>query len=241
MMDIFRFKKFSVSHQNSFKVGTDAVLLGALAPITTETKRALDVGCGSGLIAMMLLQRGVSSAVGVEIDEMAAAEAAENVRKSIWGEQIEIIHADFCNLSEIHPLGLFDLIVSNPPFFSNSLKSPDNKRNTTRHNDQSLPFELLIKNSASILSENGFFCLILPVSETELFIQKAAFYNLFLSEIHHIFSKPQKPESRQILVLKKHHAPQPFIEKSICIYQSDGSYSEEYKRLTKEFYLSLQY
>jgi tRNA1Val (adenine37-N6)-methyltransferase len=236
-MSLFHFKSFSVSHQNSFKIGTDAVLLGALTPVTVETKRALDVGTGSGVIALMLLQRGISSAVGIEIDPAAASEAIENVKKSRWNENIQIVCADFCDPSAVRPLGFFDLIVSNPPFFSNSLKSPDNKRNTTRHNDTSLPFDLLLQNASSVLSENGCFSLILPVPEAELFRQKALSYHLFPTEIHHIFSKPQKPESRQILVLKKQHSPQPPTEKSICIYQTDGSYSEEYKALTKEFYL----
>jgi len=238
-MSIFRFKKFSVSHQNSFKVGTDAVLLGSLTPVTAETQRALDVGCGSGVIAFMLLQRGVSSAVGIEIDPVAAAEATENARKSIWSEKIEIVCADFCDFSAIRPSGLFDLVVSNPPFFSNSLKSPDNKRNTTRHNDKSLPFDLLLQNAAAVLSENGCFTLILPVPEAEFFLQKATSYHLFPTEIHHIFSKPQKPKSRQILVLKKQCPSQPPTEKSICIYQENGTYSGDYKLITKDFYLDI--
>jgi len=239
MIAPFRFKKFSVSHQNSFKVGTDAVLLGTLTPVTADAKRALDVGCGSGLIALMLLQRGVSSAVGIEIDPTAAAEARENAKRSIWKEKIEIIQADFCNLSAISPSGLFDVIVSNPPFFSNSLKSPDNKRNAARHNDTSLPFDLLLQNASALLSEKGCFSLILPVPESEIFIQKAASCRLFPTEIYHIFSKPQKPKSRQILVLKKQPFPPSVVEKSICIYQEDGTYSKEYKQITKEFYLDL--
>ena len=237
-METFHFKKFSVSHQNCFKVGTDAVLLGASTPVTAETQRALDIGTGSGVVALMLLQRGVSSAVGIEIDAAAASEAAENVKKSIWNETIHIVCADFCDLSATNSLGLFDLIVSNPPFFSNSLKSPDNKRNTTRHNDNSLPFETLLQNASSLLSENGRFSLILPLPEAELLRQKATSYGLFPTEIHHIFSKPHKPEYRQILVLKKQRSPQPPVEKSICIYQDDSSYSEEYKRVTGEFYVN---
>ena len=344
-MEDFRFKKFSVSHRHSFKVGTDAVLLGALTPVgslhvtrytlrenawrhcehseaiqevvegdgiagqayndgsenndfwiasgyrprndvaadfshdlvNTETKRALDIGCGSGIIAFMLLQRGVSSVVGIEIDPLAAAEAAENAKRSIWNDRIDIVCGDFCDPATVHiaqqrhcerseaiqkksapsgllryarndgkqnfshtlaPLsGFFDLIVSNPPFFSNALKSPDSKRNTTRHNDETLPFETLIQNAAALLADNGLFSLILPVPEAELFIQKAAFCHLFPVEIYHIFSKPHKPESRQIVVLKKQASPQPFVEKTLCVYQSDGSYSEDYKRVTVEFYL----
>ena len=272
-MEDFRFKQFSVSHRHSFKVGTDAVLLGALTPVInsisrhcerneviqssffsteaapfgspeggktqsfTEGKRALDIGCGSGIIALMLLQRGVSSAVGIEIDLLAAAEAAENVRRSIWGDRIDIVCGDFRDLSAVRPSGFFDLIVSNPPFFSKSLKSPDSKRNATRHNDEILPFERLIQNAAAVLADNGLFSLILPVPEAEIFLQKAASCHLFPVEIHHIFSKPHKPESRQIVVLKKQASPQPFVEKSLCVYQSDGSYSEEYKALTAEFYL----
>jgi tRNA1Val (adenine37-N6)-methyltransferase len=238
MMEAFRFKKFSVSHQNSFKIGADAVLLGALTPVTADTKRLLDIGTGSGVIALMLLQRGISSVIGIEIDPMAASEATENVRKSIWSKQMKIVCADFCDPTAIRSLGFFDLIVSNPPFFSNSLKSPDHQRNATRHNDGTLPFELLIQNAISVLSENGYFSLILPVPEAELFVQKAASYNLFPIEIHHIFSKPRKPESRQILVLKKQSSSSSVLEKPICIYQEDGVYSEEYKRITADFYLN---
>ena len=236
-MEPFRFKKFSVSHQVGFKVGTDAVLLGALTPVTATTQRALDVGTGSGVIALMLLQRGISSAVGVEIDAEAALEAAENVRKSAWSENLQIVCADFCDLSAVTPLGLFDLIVSNPPFFSNALKSPDNKRNTTRHNDNSLPPERLLHNAASLLAENGCLSLILPLPEAALFRQKATAHELFPTEIYHIFSKPHKPESRQILVLKRQRLPQPPAEKTICIYQDDGGYSAEYQKITREFYL----
>jgi len=273
-MEDFRFKQFSVSHRHSFKVGTDAVLLGALTPVInsisrhcerseaiqssffsteaapfgspeggktrsfTEGKRALDIGCGSGIIALMLLQRGVSSAVGIEIDPLAAAEAAENAKESFWGDRIDIVCGDFCDPATVQDLFFFDLIVSNPPFFSNALKSPDSKRNATRHNDETLPFETLIQNASALLADNGLFSLILPVPEAEIFIQKAASCHLFPTEIHHIFSKPHKPESRQIVVLKKQSSPQPFVEKSLCVYQSDGSYSEDYKRVTAEFYLN---
>ena len=314
-METFRFKQFSVSHRHSFKVGTDAVLLGALTPVGgcaedyasrhfdrintlhcerrelvlseaeaaiqgnftgsflstetapfgslplfplafspkgkrkgkrffwgkarsfTERKRALDIGCGSGIIALMLLQRGVSSVVGIEIDPLAAAEAAENAKKSIWNDRIQMVCGDFCNPETVRDLFFFDLIVSNPPFFSNALKSPDSKRNATRHNDETLPFETLIQNAVTLLSDNGLFSLILPVPEAELFLQIAASRHLFPTEIHHIFSKPHKPESRQILVLKKQPSPQPFVEKSLCVYQTDGSYSEAYKALTAGFYL----
>jgi len=236
-METFRFKKFSVSHQNSFKIGTDAVLLGALTPITTELKHALDIGTGSGVIALMLLQRGISSVVGIETDPAAASEAAENVKNSIWSKQIQILCADFCDISVIHPLGAFDLIVSNPPFFSNSLKSHDNIRNASRHSDKTLPFDILIKNASILLSEKGLFCVILPVLEAEIFEKKAASFNLFPKEIHHIFSKPHKPESRRILMMRKQSFPQPYIKKTICIYNEDESYSQEYKQLTNEFYL----
>jgi len=237
-MEPFRFKKFSVSHQVGFKVGTDAVLLGTLTPITATTQRALDIGTGSGVVALMLLQRGISSAVGVEIDAAAASEAAENARESAWSENLQIVCADFCNLSALTPLGLFDLIVSNPPFFSNSLKSPDNKRNTTRHNDNSLPLERLLHNSASLLSENGCLSLILPLPEAALFRQKAIAYELFPTEIYHILSKPHKSESRQILVLERQRPPQPPVEKTICVHQDNGDYSAEYQELTLGFYLS---
>jgi tRNA1Val (adenine37-N6)-methyltransferase len=187
----------------------------------------------------MLMQRGVAAAVGIEIAPEAASEATENVKNSLWSEKVKIVCADFCDMLAMRPLGLFDLIVSNPPFFTNALKSPNYKRNATRHNDNTLPFELLIQNASALLAKNGCLSLILPVPEAELFTQKAASGNLFPIEIHHIFSKPQKPESRRILVLKKQPSPLPVVEKSLCIYQPDGAYSEDYKQVTDEFYLGL--
>ncbi len=238
-MESFRFKKFTVSHQYSFKIGTDAVLLGALCPVQGG-ERILDIGTGSGIVALMLLQRGVNFAVGIEIDRLAASEAQENANRSPWSKQMATLCGDFCDTQFISRLGLFNLIVSNPPFFSNSLKPLEKIRRQTRHSDQTLPFNTLIENVISVLLDNGSFCVILPVSEANTFIQKAQQQQLFLSEIHHIFPKPEKQESRQVLVFKKNLQLLTTIETSLYIRNNDDSYSTNYKMLTKQFHLNFE-
>lgn len=236
-MSVFRFKQFAVSHEKSgIKIGTDAVLLGAVARVE-GARRALDVGTGCGVIALMLLQRGVSEAVAIEIDPEAAQEAQENARNSPWNAQMEVVCGDFRDKKRISTLGTFDLIVSNPPFFTHSLSSPEPKRNKARHND-ALPFPILLEHVATILNEKGLFCVILPHSEMLNFIALAQMNRLYLSERHEIFSKPDTPPIRDILFLQK-NAITSLKRHSFTIYNSDNNYSDEMIALTKDFYLNL--
>lgn len=234
-MGAFRFKQFSVLHQRSpFKIGTDSILLGAIAPVA-NIPRVLDIGAGCGIIGLMLLQRGAGWVTGIEVDAEAATEAGENVRNSCWSNRMKIVHGNFCEERLIRTLETFDLIVSNPPFFSKALKSPNDRKNIARHNNI-LPFNMLAKHAAMLLSEQGCFCLILPSSEAAAFLAAAAKSALTVVCRYHIFSKPDMVEARQILILKKHPGKEP-EDHSLTICNPDGSYSEEFIRLTKDFYL----
>ncbi|MDL2254904.1 methyltransferase [Bacteroidales bacterium OttesenSCG-928-J16] len=236
-MSIFHFKKFSISHERSgIKVGTDAVLLGAVAP-AEGVRRALDVGTGCGVMALMLLQRGVREVVAVEIDFDAAQEAKENARNSPWNAQMEVVCCDFCDKKRLLELGTFDLIVSNPPFFSHSLSSPDPKRTRARHND-ALPFPILLERAERLLTEKGIFCVILPHSESSNFIALAQMNRLYLSERHEIHPKPNTSPIREILFLQR-NAITPLKRHTLTIYNSENNYSAEFIALTKDFYLNL--
>ncbi|MDR0364306.1 MAG: methyltransferase [Bacteroidales bacterium] len=236
-MSIFNFKQFSVSHEKSgIKIGTDAVLLGAIAPVE-NIYRALDIGTGCGVVALMLLQRGIPQMTAIEIDPEAAKEAQENARNSSWNDSVDIVCGNFCDKSLLKTLGTFDLIVSNPPFFTNALHSPDKKRNIARHTD-ALPFPLMLENVTTILNETGTFCVILPHSEAQNFITLAQINRLYSSKKYIIYSKSNLPPIREILFLQKNNIVSPKIQR-LTIYNQDGGYSDDFTALTKYFYLNL--
>ena len=140
----FQFKQFTVWHDKcAMKVGTDGVLLGAWTPVESSA-RILDIGTGTGLVALMLAQRCSASVIALEIDGKAAQQAAENITRSPWGSRIEVVCQDFRLYSNKNNSLKYDTIVSNPPYFTDSLKCPDSQRNTARHNDN-LSYEELLK------------------------------------------------------------------------------------------------
>lgn len=170
----FQFKQFTVRHDKcAMKVGTDGVLLGAWVPVQ-NTKRILDVGTGSGLISLQLAQRNPKALItSIEIDPAAAAQAQENIQSSPWNDRMEIICCDFRNYNPEHK---FDLIVSNPPYFVDALKCPDNQRCTARHTSD-LNYELLFGHSTHILSEQGIIGIIIPSEVENTVIDTAWKYN----------------------------------------------------------------
>ena len=234
--DHFRFKQFTVWHDRcAMKVGTDGVLLGAWAPVE-GVKRVLDVGTGSGVIALQIAQRAPHARIiAVEIDPEAARQAASNVAASPWADRIQVVCADFAHFLAEEP---FDLIVSNPPYFVHSLHNPDASRTQARHND-SLPYDILFRHATTMLAPEGTFCLIAPTS-LHLDMMGAAFDNhLGMECINHIFTKPgickraiysftRKPPTGML--------PMHQVE-SLSIHDDEGNYTEEYRQLTAPFYL----
>jgi len=214
------------------KVGTDAVLLGAYADVLQAT-RILDIGTGCGVIAIMLAQRSAAIIEGVEIDEASAEQAGYNVSLCPWPGRITITHASFQDHCLKHH-GSFDLVISNPPFFSNSLKSPGQNRNLARHTKG---YEELVRCAKQALSPSGKWWLILPFNESDKFIVNARQEGFHLHHRLDIFPKAGKKAHRNILSLGREEQA-PFSTASLTIRDQDGSFTEEYKKLTCEFYLN---
>lgn len=216
------------------KIGTDAVLLGAWAPCATET-RILDIGTGSGILALMMAQRNPGVPVdAVEIDDEAAASAARNARLSPWNGNINVINSSLQLFAPGKQHG-YSLIICNPPFFTNALKAPDRARNTARHND-SLPVNELLDISGRLLSEKGKAVFIMPAADIDNWLSLAAIYNLYLTHRTLVRSYTEREPHRALLAFS--NTPQPeTIEDEICIYSARNIYSAEYRSLTRDFYL----
>ncbi len=207
------------------KVGTDGVLLGAWAPLGS---RILDVGTGSGLIARMLMQRCPEAEVeGIDIDEAAVAQAKENGVRAFQA-RLQDWKSDIGDC--------YDLIVSNPPYFQNSLKNPDRGRELARHTD-SLGYEELIAHSARLLKEEGQLALILPAEAEEEIRNLAARYSLFPTHITRVYSKETKPARRVILAFSRKNSIVGLIEDSLVLEDEKGGRSAAYSKLCEEFYL----
>ena len=227
----FRFKQFYIEDSKcAMKVGTDGVLLGAWAPIGT---RILDVGTGSGLIARMLMQRCPEAEVeGIDIDEFAVEQAKENGVKAYCSSL-----QDWQNDQSQITNHKYDVVVSNPPYFQNSLKNPDKGRQTARHTD-TLSYADLIKHSARLLTNHGQLALILPADAESEVRQLAAEHSLYCTRITRVFSKTTKP-ARRVLLLFEMSRPRDLeiMTDSLILEDEKGGRSAAYSELCKEFYL----
>lgn len=230
----FQFKQFTVWHDKcAMKVGTDGVLLGAWAP-AGSAQRILDIGTGTGLVALMLAQRSEASSItALEIDRDAAVQAQENIDRSPWKDRIEVIRADF---NHFHSSSKYDLIVSNPPYFVSSLECPDRKRNCARHNDN-LTYEELLKGVAGLLSPRGIFTLVIPSDVAGCITELADKYALYPSRQLSVLTKANDKPKRTLISFT--------FEKQECLTEhllteiARHQYSDEYIRLTKDFYLKM--
>lgn len=230
----FHFKQFSVEDgRSTMKVGTDAVLLGAVAD-TYGVGEILEIGAGCGIISLIMAQRSGAKIDAVEIDHDSAKQARSNADRSPWAERINIIQDLIQNYSMMTSIR-YDLIISNPPFFNCSLKSPDKKRNLSRHND-SMSYEDLLAAVVRLMKEEASFWVILPSPEFDNFNQLAKAAGLHLQRKINIISKEGRKEHRVIMQFRKTVAD-PVTVKAITILDHDGNYSEEYKALTRDFYL----
>ena len=229
----FSFKKFTVYHDKcAMKVGTDGVLLGAWTNVNTSQK-ILDIGTGSGLVALMLAQRCEASITAIDIDSEAVEQTKINIEASNWKDRMEVFHTDLCNFS---PQYQFDTIVSNPPYFVDSLKCDDTQRNTARHND-TLTSEQLFGNVSQMLCQEGEFSLIIPFEQTDSAISIAEKYELYPTRHTRIITRPGLPPKRSLLAFKKH--PEKYMPQDLVIELERHVYSAEYIALTKEFYLKM--
>jgi len=232
----FRFKKFTVRQDKcAMKIGTDGVLLGAWADIT-GCRRILDVGTGTGLIALMLAQRCSDAIIdAVEIDEDACIQASENIAQSPFNERINIIRESF---TEYETPEKYDLIVSNPPYFVSSLKSPDARRNMARHND-SLTLNSLIIKSLSLLRETGSISLILPFLMSQDLDFIIASKGLFINRRTDVVTVEGQPPKRFLTSFSQKRTT-PYLNKILTLEEANHCKTDDYKSLTKDFMISLQ-
>ncbi|MGI5308566.1 tRNA1(Val) (adenine(37)-N6)-methyltransferase [Rheinheimera sp. WS51] len=233
----FQCKQFYIAHDRcAMKVGTDGFLLGAWAPLPT-TGKILDIGAGSGLISIMLAQRsqGLVPITAIELDTSAAKQARDNIRLCPWSNSIDLITAD---ILAYQPTERYRLIVSNPPFFQQSMPAKQANRQLARHTD-SLPFNRLLEKAATLLDNNGVFALILPSAVIDAFIQLAHSSGWQLQQHCLVFTKANKPQRSLICLVPANSqtALKPRRQTQLLIHNPDGSYTAEYQQLLADFYL----
>jgi tRNA1Val (adenine37-N6)-methyltransferase len=233
-MSIFKFKQFNVDQTGcAMKINTDGVLLGVLAE-ANDPQNILDIGTGTGVIALMLAQRFIGAKIdAVEIDEDAAKTARKNFNNSPFAYRMLAHAVGFEDYFEQHSDKRFDLIVSNPPFFLNSLESPGNKKNLARHTDEGF-YERLIKAVAKHLTETGVCQLILPIPTSNLVKYLLPKYQLNLQKQICIYSFYGDEPHREILIIGNTQIG--IIEEKFVIYDNQKVYSAAYQNALKEFF-----
>jgi tRNA1Val (adenine37-N6)-methyltransferase len=234
----FRFKQFDIYHDEcAMKVGTDGVLVGAWANVN-DSKTILDIGTGSGLIAIMSAQKNQFAQItGIDIDEAAYHQAIKNVQLCQWANRIsiqKIAIQDFIKTNKKHS---FDAIISNPPYFNNGTKSNVPNRQIARHT-QDLSYEELLQSVDYLLSENGTFSVILPYEEGLFFQKIASQYNLYSSQLVEVHSKKEKPTERLLMAFKRNISTLK-KEQLVIQFEERNNWTPEYVTLTKKFYLNM--
>ncbi|HYG19985.1 MAG TPA: methyltransferase [Ohtaekwangia sp.] len=231
----FHFKRFSIRHDRAtMKVGTDSVLLGTWTDVG-RARSILDIGTGSGIIALMLAQRTSpeTSIHGVEIDVENVEQARENVRLSPWPEKVKLFHTA---IQDFKAPNRYDLIVSNPPYFKNSLQPPDERRRQARHTTQ-LAHEELLQCVAKLLDERGEFSVVLPHQSEQAFISLASNQHLYCTRQWSFRTRSTKKVERWLLTFtRRQETPE---QGQILLYAEGNTWSEGYRSLTRDFYTIL--
>jgi tRNA1Val (adenine37-N6)-methyltransferase len=237
-MSKFQFKQFSLEQdQCAMKIGTDGVLLGAWAPILQNPYSILDIGTGTGIIALMLAQRSTAQQIdALEIDENAYEQATDNFENSPWNDRLFCFHAGLDEFME-EPEDEYDLIVSNPPFYAEDYKTNNEQRDLARFQD-ALPFEDLIEAADLLLSENGILAVIIPFKEEERFMAIAKKFELYPIKITRVKGTPTTEIKRSLLAFKRYELPA-LDSDELIIETARHQYTPEYIELTKEFYLKM--
>lgn len=240
---VFHFKQFQViQDENVMKVGTDAILLGVLASLSGG--RVLDIGCGTGVISLMLAQRcrTIDQLIGIDIDEKTTETAKINYTNSPWSNRLIARHQSLRDFT-LNSQFKFDLIVSNPPYYEDGLL-PENQHKQLAKHSISLPFPELVKSAADLLSPGGTFLVIIPATGKQKFITLTNESGLSLNRNVEIFSKENSEPTRAILEFKllreEDIANEGVVsDQKLIIYAKSGKYSDEYKALTRAFYLDI--
>ena len=240
MSTLFKFKEFSI-HQDktAMKIGTDAVLLGAWVFLENEIDSILDVGSGTGIIALMLAQRSFALTIdAVEIDNDAYEQTVTNFENSNWGDRLYCYHSSFQNFAKeiADEDETYDLIISNPPFYTDEFESENDARNKARFTS-SLSFNELLKGVSKILSKKGKFAVIIPFKEEQGFVELAKENNLFLNRVCHVKGNPSSAFKRSLLEFS--FEDKKLIKENLTIEIKRHQYTDEYINLTKDFYLKM--
>lgn len=234
---IFRFKQFSLSNRlSAMKVGTDGVLLGGWAQLPSDCPAGsvLDVGCGTGVVALMLAQRYPEATVScIDINADAVAECAGNILASPFSERVEVSQADFLTQASD---SAYDLIVTNPPFFTERLHSPDADRATARHDDM-LPLRSLLSVSAGLLRSGGMFAMVFPAMRDEEVLLESSLAGLHPVRRCHVYTRAGKPARRTLWQFSTTPTG-PCIETDLIIANPDSTFTTDYISLLKDFYLN---
>lgn len=235
---MFHFKQFSI-HQDktAMKVGTDGVLLGAWCPIDNHPFSVLDIGAGTGILSLMLAQRSNAEQIdAIEIDENAYEQAVENFENSPWSNRLFCFHAGLDEFVE-EPEDEYDIIISNPPFYSEDYKTENKQRDLARFQD-ALPFEDLIEAANLLLSENGVFAVIIPYKEEERFLDLCAQVELFPVKVTRVKGSHTTPIVRSLLAFKRYELSVLEADE-LVIEMNRHEYTDTYINLTKDFYLKM--
>tara|TARA_B110000967_G_scaffold79274_1_gene81920 strand:- start:213 stop:926 length:714 start_codon:yes stop_codon:yes gene_type:complete len=233
----FRFKQFSVSQEHcAMKIGTDAVLLGAWTDLDSQHNSILDIGAGTGVLALMLAQRSGAELIdAIEIDDAAYEQCVGNFEASDWGDRLFCYHASLDEFTE-EIEDQYDLIISNPPFYTDTFKTENEERNKARFED-AMPFTELLKSVSKLLSSTGQFNVVIPFSEENSFIELAAKEGLYPSRILQVRGQESSPVKRSLICFT--FEKQTIETQELTIEIARHQYTKEYTNLTKDFYLKL--
>ncbi|WP_300021465.1 methyltransferase [uncultured Maribacter sp.] len=237
MSKLFKFKQFSIKQDRcAMKIGTDGVLLGAWTSIRHNPDSILDIGAGTGVIALMLAQRSNAEVIdAIEIDADAYEQCVENFEISPWGDRLYCYHAGLDEfVDEIEDQ--YELIVCNPPFYSETVSSGNVQRDQARQNEF-LPFNELLEGVSKLLAENGLFSTIIPFKEKDAFVKLAADVNLFVNECLHVKGNSNADTKRVLLAFS--HKEQDYKTSELIIESSRHQYTIDYVNLTKAYYLDM--
>jgi len=233
----FHFKQFSINHHNStMKVGTDAILLGCWCDIS-NAEMILDIGTGSGIIALLMAARSKAKIDAVELDKLSASEASENFSSSRYSKQLNIYNLDFNDFVK-RAEQKYDVIISNPPFFSNDLLPLNPSRKAARHINE-LTHNKLCEGAKKLLTKDGRFNIVLPVNLFTDFIKTAQSYGLHLYRKLLIYAKPGKNPNRVNLEFRFENRSKVIVEK-ITIRDENGLHSEQYKNFVDNFLMKFK-
>lgn len=233
----FKFKQFTIDQDRcAMKIGTDAVLLGAWTSVNQEPFSVLDIGAGSGVVALILAQRSNAELIdAIEIADDAYEQCTENFENSSWNDRLFCYHTSLKEFTEEID-DKYDLIVSNPPFYSDNYKSDNKQRDLARFED-ALPFSHLLESVSNLLSKNGVFSVVLPFKEEERFIALATESRLFPNSILRVKGNPSSEIKRSLMQFSFTECEVEIDE--LIIETERHQYTQDYINLTKEFYLKM--